>query len=107
MHHHTFSALVLITALGLPAAATAAEHFGGPALAKNADRTVVLTADTKSVNIERGEIVTLVYMDKSFTWKFDTLGVPTFPVADIAPKDFGTGHVRLAVFPHRIFDAGG
>lgn len=107
MNHRTVSALGILAMLVFPIASNSAEHLGSAVSAKNADRTVVLKPNVESVNIERGEIVTLVYMDKSFTWKFDTLGFPTFRLAEVAPKDFGIGHVRIAVFPHRLLDAGG
>jgi len=104
---HRLTALTLFAFLTIPLVAQSADHFGSLTPAKNADRTVVLQPDTKYVNVERGEIITLVYKDKSFTWKFDTFGLPTIRLSEIAPGDFGAEQVRIAVFPHRIFDAGG
>lgn len=104
---HRLAALAVLASVTVPLTAQSADHLGTLASAKNADRTVVLQLDTKYVNVERGEIITLLYHDKSFTWKFDTFGLPTILLSEIAPGDFGAEQVRIAVFPHRIFDAGG
>lgn len=83
--------------LVLPVAANSADHLGTPAPAKAADRTVVVKPGTKYINADRGDVVTVVHGDKSFTWEFDTFGAPNFALKEIAPGDFGTGHVRVYV----------
>ncbi len=71
--------------------------FGSPAQGMPAARVVKLNADAKYLNIQRGEVVTVVNGEKTFTWRFDTLGTPTFELAKIAPQDFGTGHIVVYV----------
>lgn len=72
-------------------------HLGTAVPEGAAARKIVITPRTKYANVKRDEVVTFQNGDKSFTWKFDTLGTPNFPLAEIAPKDFGTGHVRIYV----------
>ena len=62
-----------------------------------ADRVVKISAKTKYVNVIRGTVVTIQNGDKSFTWKYDTLGTPKIELAKIAPKDFGAGNVMVYV----------
>ncbi len=72
-------------------------HLGSTALPAAAGRIIVITPRSRYANVQRGDVVTFRNEDKSFTWKFDTLGTQTFPLAQIAPKDFGTGHVQVYV----------
>lgn len=74
--------------------------LGNAALEAKAARVITLKPMTKWANVQRGETVTFVYGAKSFTWYFDTLGTPNFALAEIAPKDFGTGHIRVYVGPN-------
>lgn len=99
--------LALLAPLAVPLVVQSKEHLGTPAPAKSADRTVVLQPDSQYMKVDRGEVVTLVYKDKSFTWKFDTFGLPTFRLSEIAPNDFDAADVRIDVFPHPLFDATG
>lgn len=94
---HRLAVLAVLAFLAVPLAAQSTDHRGSVAPAKNAARTVVIQPDAKYVNVDRWEIVSLMYNDKSFTWKFDTFGAPNFSLAEIAPSDFGTGHVRVYV----------
>ncbi len=128
VHQRRLLALMLVTAFTLPFAAGAddkrigednsnwrehnspsqgplkntvsGQHLGSAAPAARADRRIVLKPSTRYANVDRGETVTFVYGDKSFTWYFDTLGEPNFRLAEIAPKDFGTGHVQVYVGPN-------
>lgn len=77
---------------------TAAELAGSPASVTAATRTVSL-AGTRYVNAVQGEVIKFVAGDKAFAWRFDTLNVPSFKLADIAPKDFPTGDVEVFVAP--------
>lgn len=126
-HRHLLT-LLLATAFGLPVAAGADDkrigednsnwlshnppsqgplkstvcgsHLGIAAPVAAAERRIVLNSGTRYANVVRGETVTFVYGDKSFPWQFDTLGQPSFRLAEIAPKDFGTGHVQVYVGPN-------
>lgn len=73
--------------------------LGTPAQAAQAARVIKLGADSEYLNVTRGETVTIVNGDKAFTWMFDTLGTPSFDLTKIAPRDFGTGHLRVYVAP--------
>lgn len=72
-------------------------QFGTAAPAVSASRTITLGADTKSFSVAHRETVTVANGGKQFTWQFYTLGTAPFALASIAPKDFGTGHVRVYV----------
>ena len=71
--------------------------LGTPAQGASADRIIKIGTGSKYLNVYRGEIVTIVNGEKAFTWKFDTLGTPSFELAKIAPRDFGAGQVRVYV----------
>ena len=60
-------------------------------------RVVKLGPGSKYLNVYRNEIVTIVNGEKAFTWKFDTLGEPSFGLGKIAPRDFGADHVHVYV----------
>lgn len=73
--------------------------LGTPAQAALASRIIRLGIGSEYVNVNRGEVVTIVNGENAFTWMFDTLGTPSFELAKIAPQDFGTGHLRVYVAP--------
>ena len=72
---------------------------------EQADRYIVLKAGKKFVNVTQGETVKFTSGDKSFTWKFDTLGTPNFQLTDIAPTDFETNNARIYV-GENMFNSG-
>jgi hypothetical protein len=47
------------------------DFWGSPAPAAAATKTIVVTPETKFVNLIGGDIVRFVVGDKSFTWSFD------------------------------------
>lgn len=69
---------------------------GSPANVAAATRTVSVSG-IRNVNVVQGEVVKFVAGDKAFAWRFDTLDVPRFKLADIAPKDFPAGEVMVFV----------
>ena len=73
--------------------------LGTPAQAAQAARVIKLGAGSEYLNVNRGEFVTIVNGGKTFTWKFDTLGTPSFELAKIAPRDFGASAIRVYVAP--------
>lgn len=73
--------------------------LGTPAPGALTDRVIKLGAGSKYLNVNRGEIVTVVNGEKAFTWRFDRLGPSSFELAKIAPRDFGTDHLRVYVAP--------
>jgi hypothetical protein len=81
----------------LPATRAANAPLGVSGQGMTADRTVKMTEKTKYINVLQGTVVTIVNGNKSFTWKFDTLGAPKIELAKIAPADFGAGKVVVLV----------
>ncbi len=74
-------------------------HLGTVAPMQNADRQIELTSNTKYVNVKHGETVKFVADGKAFAWKFDTIGTPTFQLAEIAPAGLAVGAARVYVAP--------
>lgn len=73
------------------------DRFGTVALENAASRVIKLDANSKSLNVMRGENVTIVKDGKSFKWNFNTLDTSTFDLAKIAPNDFGAGNIKVYV----------
>lgn len=87
----------LAQADSVKAARAANAPLGVSAQGMQADRVVKINAKTKYVNVIRGTVVSIVNGDKTFTWKYDTLGTPRIELAKIAPADFGAGKVMVYV----------
>jgi membrane protease subunit (stomatin/prohibitin family) len=79
-------AVLALSAASLSAfALTSADRYGEAASPAAADRTIVIDANTRSVNVNHGEIVKFVANGQEFTWEFD--GVPqTFDLKQVAPQ---------------------
>ena len=73
--------------------------LGTPAQGALTARVIKLGAGSEYLNVNRGEIVTIVNGEKAFTWSFDTLGTPSFELAKISPPDFGASAVRVYMTP--------
>ena len=71
--------------------------LGTPAQGALAARVIKLGTGSEYLNVNRGEVVTIANGEQAFTWMFDTLGTPSFELAKIAPRDFGTGHLSVYV----------
>lgn len=69
----------------------------GYAASGRADRVVVLDGGSRQVNVTRLETVEFNVDGKRFAWKFDTLGTPNFPLADIAPRGLKVDGIRVYV----------
>lgn len=64
----------------------ASPNLGTPVHDGSADRTIVLGADAKWVNVTGGETIRFVVGGKSFSWRFDTYSTsPVFELDKIAP----------------------
>ena len=96
IHSLAASAIAVTFASG---ASAMGPDFGTQAQGSRADRVIQLGSGSNYLNVHRGEIATIVKDGKSFTWMFDTLGTPSFELAEIAPRDFGAGAVRVYVAP--------
>lgn len=68
---------------------------------QNADRTIVIGADTKHVNVKGGETVKFVVGDKSFEWDFNTYAASrAFDLQEIAPEGvLGNQHIKVYLSP--------
>jgi hypothetical protein len=87
------TALVAVTTASIvaPMSASAAPvngttQFGEAVAPSNAQRHIMLTADTRYVNVDDGDTVEFQTAKGNFTWHFDTLvGESAFDLNKIAP----------------------
>lgn len=60
--------------------------LGDPAPPSAATRTIVITPDTKWVNVTGGNIVKFIVGDKTFTWNFNVAQtISSFDLSQVAP----------------------
>lgn len=92
MEHIVKVLLPAVAALTLSAASisafalTTGDMYGEPATADAAyDRTIVVTPQTKYINVTHGEIVNLKVGGKDVAWNFDGVAGGPFDLAKIAP----------------------
>ncbi|MBA5606556.1 CzcE family metal-binding protein [Duganella sp. FT3S] len=72
--------------------------YGSQVPTAGAVRTIVITPDTRWINVTNGETIRFSVGDQNFTWHFDTLqGEITFELARIAPAGVNVGTVRTYV----------
>jgi hypothetical protein len=99
----------LAAALSLPAlcsfAANANGLLGEQAVGAKAQRTIVITPNTRSVNIQGGQIVKFVAGKKSFTWDFDG-SARAMKLNRIAPHDMLNHTVTAYVSPNPLYQGG-
>lgn len=97
MFHTPRATLAFVCALAFTAAHAASPN-GSPAAESAAGRTIVLKADTRHINVTRGETVTIVRAGQRFSWHLDTDSHRTvFPLAAIAPKDMPVDGITVYV----------
>jgi hypothetical protein len=65
-------------------ALTRADHIGEPASPQSADRTVLVSSYTRSLNVRAGEVVNLQWNGQTATWDFDGID-PVVKLSDILP----------------------
>ena len=81
----TLAALALSAfSLAATATVTEADVLGHPAQLLAAERTIVINAKTKWVNVKHGEVVRFVAGGQEFTWAFDGMS-SAFELNRIAP----------------------
>lgn len=79
-----FAVLTLSAASVSAMAATAGNMYGEPADGAYAERTIVVTPQTKYINVAHREVVKLKVGSQEFAWNFD--GLPrAFELNRIAP----------------------
>lgn len=90
-------AVLALSAASLSAfALTNADLYGEASSAAEADRTIAIDANTRSVNVNHGETVKFVANGQEFTWEFD--GVPqAFDLQQVAPQGAIDHDVRVYV----------
>jgi hypothetical protein len=66
----------------------------------DANRTIIVTGETKWVNVQHFEVIRFVSNGREFTWYFDGLAQPTaFDLMQIAPAGFVDHGVTVYVAP--------
>src|SRR6267143_7327055 len=90
-------AVLALSAASLSAVAlTNADRYGEAAIPVDAQRTIVIGANTRFVNVNHGEIVKFVANGQEFTWDFD--GVPqAFDLKQVAPQGAIDHSVRVYI----------
>lgn len=107
----TTIAAILFAAAVAPLAAmahqpnvVASPALGSVAPAQAATRTITISPATKSINVEKGDVVTIDVDGKSFTWQFDTVrDSDRFALAAIAPAGISTHGVWVYVSPNSLY----
>ena len=90
-------AVLALSAASLSAVAlTNADLYGEAAIPVDAQRTIVIGANTRFVNVNHGEIVKFVANGQEFAWDFD--GLPqSFDLKQVAPQGALDHSVRVYV----------
>jgi hypothetical protein len=90
-------AVLALSAASLSAnALTNGDMYGEAANASYAERAIVVTPQTKFINVTHGEIVNIKVGSQEFTWDFDGLARP-FDLNKIAPEGALDHSVRVYV----------
>ena len=81
--------------------------LGDPAPVEAAGQTVVITPETKWVNVTGGDIVKFVVGDKAFAWTFNVAsGVDVFDLSRVAPPGVLNRRVDAYVAPDPKYISG-
>lgn len=105
----TLCAIAFSTALAQPSQST---QRGQAASDGQAERTIEIRPDTRWVNVTRMETIRFVInregAQKAFTWRFDTLPLRPFELAEVAPQGaLGQQQVTVYVARNRDLDGRG
>ena len=85
-------------------ALTNADRYGEAASPVAAERTIVIGPNTRSVNVNHGEVVKFVVNGQEFAWDFDGVAHP-FDLSKIAPE--GTLDHSVTVYVGTSLQDGG
>jgi Heavy-metal resistance protein CzcE len=102
MGPRTFSALVLsvMVVAGCATRSSYVSLYGQPSPVSGADHTIVITPDTRHVNVEGGQTVAFIVGDKQFAWNFFVaIPITNFPLNDVAPPGILDHPVQAYVAP--------
>ncbi|MDN2699713.1 CzcE family metal-binding protein [Janthinobacterium sp. SUN073] len=81
-----------------------AADYGSSAPHAAAQRSIELQADTRHLNVTRGETVTIVRAGQRFTWHVQTFSNRTvFALSEIAPKDMPVDGVQVYVAANPLY----
>lgn len=93
--------LALVTSLGVSAQDQRAKQMGAAASPAQASRSIVLTPETKWVNVKKGETIKFVAGGVEFAWTFDGYGMRPFDLREVAPGGALSGPVTVYIAqPH-------
>ena len=79
-------------------ALTNADYYGVAASPEAAKRTIVVGPSTRSVSVDKGEIVKIIANGQEFAWDFDGT-LPSFSLKQIAPQGAIEQNVPVYVGP--------
>ena len=84
-----------------PASAQEMRSFtmGSPLSPASGQRTIVLNADTKWVNVAQGEAIKFVAGASEFGWRFDGPGGRSFDLRQVAPAGSLSNPVQVYIAP--------
>jgi membrane protease subunit (stomatin/prohibitin family) len=90
-------AVLALSAASLSAVAmTNADRYGEAASPVAADRTIVISPNTRFVNVNHGEVVKFVSNGQEFAWDFD--GLPqSFDLKQVAPQGALAQNVKVYI----------
>lgn len=91
--------LALAASFGASAQDKRAQEIGVAAPLTQASRAVVLTQDTKWVNVKKGETIKFVAGSVEFAWTFDGYGTRPLDLREVAPGGALSGPVMVYVAP--------
>lgn len=70
--------------------------YGNISAPESANQVIVITAETKHVNVHNGDTVEFIAGDKKFTWHFDTFRQSSvFDLSNIAPQEFPAVGIKV------------
>lgn len=99
---------VMLTACAAPDNAARLDLLGSPAPVAAATRTIVITPETKHVNVIGGEIVKFVVGNQAFTWNFNGAQyVAPFDLSRTAPPGLLDHKVTAYVAPNPLYRGDG
>lgn len=102
------AALTTVAAPAIAAGPTGtAADYGSSAPHAAAQRSIELQADTRHINVTRGETVTIARAGQRFTWHVQTFNhQTTFALSDIAPKDMPVDGIAVYVAANPLYAGG-
>jgi hypothetical protein len=101
-------AALLTASCAAPNNSARLDLLGSPAPVIAATRTIVITPDTRHVNVIGGEIVKFVVGNQAFTWNFNgAQHVPPFDLSQTAPPGLLDHKVTAYVAPNPLYRGDG